>query len=120
MTATTSPGALRILALLALFSIINFGDKAVLGLAGPSITQDLDLSNTQFGAISSAFYLLFSLTALLVGLFGSRLPAGWLLAGMALVWSAAQLPILIPAAGFGTLVLTRVAGQGTALLVEPF
>jgi MFS family permease len=115
----TSPlGARRILALLAVFSIINFGDKAVLGLAGPAITDDLGLSNTQFGAISSAFYLLFSLTTLLVGLFGGRLAAGWLLAGMALVWSAAQLPILIPAAGFATLIVTRVllgAGEGPSL-----
>ena len=118
MTATTSPGALRILALLALFSIINFGDKAVLGLAGPSITQDLDLSNTQFGAISSAFYLLFSLSALLVGLLGGRWPGTWLLAGMALVWSAAQLPILVPMAGYSTLIVTRVllgAGEGPSL-----
>ena len=113
MTSPLSPK--QVLALLAVFSIINFGDKAVLGLAGPSITRDLGLTNTRFGAISSAFYLLFSLTALLVGWFGDRLPAGWLLAAMALVWSAAQLPILIPAAGFGTLVVTRVllgAGEG--------
>jgi MFS family permease len=116
--AATVPGANRILVLLALFSIINFGDKAVLGLAGPDITRDLDLSNTQFGAISSAFYLLFSLSALLVGLFGGRFPATWLLAGMALAWSAAQLPILVPAAGFATLIVTRVllgAGEGPSL-----
>jgi MFS family permease len=123
--ATTSPpkppsppNAKRILALLTLFSIINFGDKAVLGLAGPSITRDLNLTNTQFGVISSAFYLLFSLCTLLVGLYGARLPASWLLAGMALVWSAAQLPILIPAAGFTTLIVTRVmlgAGEGPSL-----
>jgi hypothetical protein len=73
----TSPrGAKRILALLAVFSIINFGDKAVLGLAGPSITSDLGLSNTRFGSISSAFYLLFSLCALLVGLFDVAAPGG--------------------------------------------
>jgi MFS family permease len=110
--------AVPILALLALFSIVNFGDKAVLGLAGPSITSDLGLSNTDFGAIGSAFYLLFSLSALLVGLFGGHWPAGWLLSAMALVWSAAQLPILLPAAGFGVLLVTRVilgAGEGPGL-----
>jgi MFS family permease len=118
VTATSSPGAVRILALLAFFSIINFGDKAVLGLAGPSITHDLALSNTEFGAISSAFYLLFSLSALLVGLVGARLSGTWLLAGMALVWSVAQLPIVIPAAGYSTLIVTRVllgAGEGPSL-----
>lgn len=118
VAATSSVQAKRILALLAVFSIINFGDKAVLGLAGPSITSDLGLTNTQFGTISSAFYLLFSLCALLVGLYGSRFSATWLLAGMALMWSAAQLPILIPAAGFSTLIVTRVmlgAGEGPSL-----
>ncbi len=118
MAAASPPEAKRILALLTIFSIINFGDKAVLGLAGPAIISDLGLTNTQFGLISSAFYLLFSLCTLLVGLYGGSLPAGWLLAGMALVWSAAQLPILIPAAGFVTLIVTRVmlgAGEGPSL-----
>jgi MFS family permease len=112
------PRARLILVLLALFSIINFGDKAVLGLAGPSITSDLGLTNTQFGLIGSGFYFLFSLSALLVGLFGGRWPATWLLAGMAVIWSAAQLPILIPSTGFAVLVVTRVilgAGEGPSL-----
>jgi MFS transporter, ACS family, D-galactonate transporter len=107
-----------ILAMLAVFSILNFGDKAVLGLAGPRIVEDLGLTNTQFGTIGSAFYLLFSISALVVGLSGGRLPATWLLAAMALVWSAAQLPILIPAAGYAVLVATRVllgAGEGPGL-----
>ena len=111
-------GAVAILVLLALFSIINFGDKAVLGLAGPSITHDLGLSNTQFGAIGSSFYLLFSLSALLVGLFGGHWPASWLLVVMALIWSAAQLPILLPSTGFSVLIFTRVmlgAGEGPGL-----
>jgi MFS family permease len=116
--ASALPGGRLILVLLALFSIINFGDKAVLGLAGPSITSDLGLSNTQFGSLGSAFYLLFSLSALLVGLFGGRWPASWLLAALALIWSAAQLPILVPAAGFTVLLGTRVmlgAGEGPSL-----
>jgi MFS family permease len=116
--ARARPSGRLILVLLAIFSIINFGDKAVLGLAGPSITRDLALSNTQFGSIGSAFYFLFSLSALLVGLFSGRWPASWLLAGMALIWSAAQLPILIPAAGYTVLLATRVmlgAGEGPSL-----
>lgn len=107
-----------VVTLLALFSIINFGDKAVLGLAGPRIIDDLGLSNTEFGSIGSAFYLLFSISALVVGLYGGRLPATWLLGAMALLWSAAQLPILLPAAGFATLIATRVllgAGEGPSL-----
>jgi MFS family permease len=116
--ARPEAGAVAILVLLAVFSIINFGDKAVLGLSGPSITDDLGLSNTQFGAIGSSFYLLFSLSALLVGLFGERWPASGLLVAMALIWSAAQLPILLPSTGFSVLLFTRVmlgAGEGPGL-----
>ncbi len=112
------PGAGAVLGLLALFSIINFGDKAVLGLAGPAITRDLHLSNTQFGAVGSSFYLLFSVSALLVGLFGGHWPASGLLVAMAVIWSVAQLPLLVPAAGFSVLIATRVllgAGEGPSL-----
>jgi MFS family permease len=114
----TVPGARRALLLLAVFSIISFGDKAVLGLAGPRMIEDLGLTNAQFGLIGSSFYLLFSLSAFVTGLVNGRFPATWLLAGMAIVWSAAQLPVLVPAAGLGVLVATRVllgAGEGPGL-----
>ena len=112
------PGARRVLVLLAVFSIISFGDKAVLGLAGPRMIEDLGLTNAQFGLIGSSFYLLFSISAFVMGLLNGRLPATWLLAGMAVVWSAAQLPVLLPAAGLTVLVATRVllgAGEGPGL-----
>ena len=112
------PGARRALVLLAVFSVISFGDKAVLGLAGPRMIDDLGLTNAQFGLIGSSFYLLFSISAFVTGLVNSRLPATWLLAGLAVAWSAAQLPVLVPAAGFAVLVATRVllgAGEGPGL-----
>jgi MFS family permease len=112
------PGARRALVLLAVFSIISFGDKAVLGLAGPRMIEDLGLTNAQFGLIGSSFYLLFSISAFVTGLVNGRLQATWLLAGMAVVWSAAQLPVLLPAAGLTVLVATRVllgAGEGPGL-----
>src|SRR5690242_10628762 len=56
------PGARRALVLLAVFSIVSFGDKAVLGLAGPRMIEDLGLTNAQFGLIGSSFYLLFSIS----------------------------------------------------------
>lgn len=112
------PGARRALVLLAVFSIVSFGDKAVLGLAGPRMIEDLGLTNAQFGLIGSSFYLLFSISAFVTGLLNGRLQATWLLAGMAVVWSAAQLPILLPAAGLTVLLATRVllgAGEGPGL-----
>lgn len=107
--------ARTVLALLALFIVVNAADKAVLGLTAGPIKDDLGLSATEFGAIASSFYLLFSLSAVSVGFLGDRIRPRPLLAVLALVWAAAQLPILLPATGFGALVATRVvlgAGEG--------
>lgn len=107
--------ARTVLALLALFIVVNAADKAVLGLTAGPIKDDLGLSATDFGAIASSFYLLFSLSAVSVGFLGDRIRPRPLLAVLALVWAAAQLPILLPATGFGALVATRVvlgAGEG--------
>ncbi len=100
------------------FMMINFADKAVLGLAAGPVMAEFGLSNTEFGLLSSAFYLLFSVSAATVGLLGDRLPAGALLTGLALTWSAAQLPLLAPAAGVGTLLASRIllgAGEGPGI-----
>ncbi|TXS48346.1 MFS transporter [Streptomyces sp. uw30] len=104
-----------VLTLLALFIVINAADKAVLGLTAGPIKDELDLTATEFGTIASSFYLLFSLSAVSVGFLGDRIRPRPLLAVLALVWAAAQLPILLPATGFAALVATRVvlgAGEG--------
>ncbi|MDT9696477.1 MFS transporter [Streptomyces sp. P17] len=107
--------ARAVLAVLALFIVINAADKAVLGLTAGPIKDELGLTATEFGTIASSFYLLFSLSAVSVGFLGDRIRPRPLLAVLALVWAAAQLPVLLPAAGFGALVATRVmlgAGEG--------
>ncbi|MBB6174373.1 MFS family permease [Nocardiopsis mwathae] len=115
MSARAGPRG--VLALLVVFMIINFADKAVLGLTADAIMAELHLSATQFGTIAGSFYLLFSVSALLIGFVGDRVRAKPLLAGLVLIWSVAQLPILIPTAGFGFLLVTRIllgAGEGPA------
>ena len=54
-------------ALIFLFMFINFADKAVLGLAAQPLMAELQLSPEQFGLIGSAFFLLFPVSAVLVG-----------------------------------------------------
>ncbi|MBV8449917.1 MAG: MFS transporter, partial [Hyphomicrobiales bacterium] len=49
------------------FMLINFADKAVIGLAAVPIMTELQLTNTEFGKLGSAFFLLFSVSAVLVG-----------------------------------------------------
>src|SRR5262249_27992375 len=44
-----------IVALIFLFMLINYADKAVIGLSAVPIMRELGLSNTQFGTLGSAF-----------------------------------------------------------------
>ncbi|MEV0255529.1 MFS transporter [Streptomyces sp. NPDC050732] len=101
-------GAWRTTWLLLAFMVVNFADKAVLGLAGPEIRADFDLTRQEFGTAQSAFFALFSVAALGVSLLTRRVRTTPLLLVLVLLWSAAQLPMVWGAAGFGTLVATRV------------
>jgi MFS family permease len=103
--------------MLCLFMAVNFADKAAFGLAAIPIMREMHLTHTGFGLLGASFFALFSISALLAGFLGDRLSTKWLLAGMALVWTAAQLPLLAPlglAAFFACRILLG-AGEGPAL-----
>jgi MFS family permease len=103
------------IALLMVFVAINFADKSIIGLAAAPMMAELGLSVTQYGTLSSSFYLLFSISAVAFGFLGNRISGKWLLVGLAVTWSVAQLPVALPAAGFGVLLATRIllgAGEG--------
>lgn len=106
--APSRTSAWTITGLLLVFMLINFADKAVLGLAAVQVMDELNLSPGTYGLVASSFFLLFSLAALVVGFVTNRISTKWILLGMAVGWSAAQLPMLLPVAGFWTLLLTRV------------
>ncbi|MFI5801542.1 MFS transporter [Streptomyces sp. NPDC051561] len=94
--------------LLLVFMLVNFADKAVLGLAGPEIMKEFDLTRQEFGTAQAAFFSLFSLSALGVSFLTRKVRTSVLLLAMGLLWSATQLPMVWGAAGFGTLIVTRV------------
>ncbi|GAA2613430.1 MFS transporter [Actinomadura fulvescens] len=115
--SASSRRAWTVVVLLFCFMLINFMDKTVLGLAGKHIKEDLGLSDTRFGAIGSAFFLLFSVSGVVVGFLADRVPAKRLLTGLVLLWSVAQLAVALPASGLAVLVGTRVllgAAEGPA------
>jgi MFS family permease len=89
-----SPRAWAIVGMLFLFMLINFADKAVIGLSALPIMRDLHLSNEQFGQVGSAFFFLFSLSAVLVGFIANRVPTRILLGVMGLIWALTQFPML--------------------------
>jgi MFS family permease len=105
-----------IVGMMFLFMVINFADKAVLGLAAIPIMKDLNLTNEQFGQAGSALFLLFSISAILVGFIANRVSTKLLIAVMALVWAFTQVP-MIGMISFPVLIACRVvlgAGEGPA------
>ncbi|WP_395575702.1 MFS transporter [Streptomyces sp. BK79] len=105
--------------LLVVFMMVNFADKSVLGLAADEIRADLHLSATQFGLVNSAFFLLFSVAAVVVGLAADQMSPKRLLLVMAALWSVAQVPAAI-GGGFAVLVASRLllgAAEGPAFPV---
>jgi MFS family permease len=115
----TPKGAWRITFLLFLFMVVNFADKIVVGLAGVPIMNDLKLDAGQFGELGSSFFLLFSISAIIVGFIVNRVPTRWVLLVMAIIWSISQFP-MVGTVSFTTLLICRIilgAGEGPAFSV---
>ena len=120
MTGQPTPkGAWKITFLLFLFMVVNFADKIVVGLAGVPIMNDLKLDAGQFGELGSSFFLLFSISAIIVGFIVNRVQTRWVLLAMAVIWSLAQFP-MVGTVSFTTLLICRIilgAGEGPAFSV---
>ena len=120
MAAQPTPkGAWRITFLLFLYMVVNFADKIVVGLAGVPIMTELQLQPSQFGLLGSAFFLLFSISAICVGFLINRVEARWVLLGLSLIWALVQFPML-GTVSFTTLLICRIilgAGEGPAFSV---
>ncbi|WP_425828165.1 MFS transporter [Streptomyces fractus] len=119
VTRGSSARAWTVTALLVVFMMVNFADKSVLGLAADEIRADLHLSATQFGLANSAFFLLFSVSAIVVGMAADRVSPKLLLLVMAALWSVAQVPAAI-GGGLAVLIGSRVflgAAEGPAFPV---
>src|ERR1043165_755188 len=112
----TPKGAWKITFLLFLFMLVNFADKIVVGLAGVPIMTDLKLDPEQFGKLGSSFFLLFSVSAIVVGFIVNTVATRWVLLAMAIIWSLAQFP-MVGTVSFTTLLICRIilgAGEGPA------
>ncbi len=120
MTEHVTPkGAWKITFLLFLFMLVNFADKIVVGLAGVPIMTELKLDAEQFGTLGSSFFLLFSISAIVVGFIVNSVPTRWVLLAMAVIWSVAQFP-MVGTVSFTTLLICRIilgAGEGPAFSV---
>src|SRR5258708_28215116 len=92
-TQPTPKGAWKITFLLFLFMLVNFADKIVVGLAGVPIMTEMKLDPEQFGRLGSSFFLLFSVSAIIVGFIVNNVATRWVLLAMAVIWAVAQFPM---------------------------
>jgi ACS family D-galactonate transporter-like MFS transporter len=96
-----------IVLMLFFLMFINFADKVVLGVTAPLLMRDMHISPSQYGYLASAFFVTFVLGTLPVGILADRISNKFLLATMAVIWSATQLPMIVSTT-FSTLLASRV------------
>jgi len=114
------PRASMVLVLLLLAYILNFLDRQMLGILAQPIKADLNLSDTQFGAIGgAAFALLYSALGIPLAYLADKTSRSAVIAGSLAVWSGFTALCGI-ATGFGQLFFYRVGvGIGEAGGVAP-
>lgn len=102
--------------MLSLFMVLNFMDKAVLGIVAEPLMKELDIAPAQFGLIASSFFLFFSLSAVGFGFVANRVSSKLLLLVCAAIWGISQFPLAftvsVPLLYFSRIVLG--AGEGPA------
>jgi MFS transporter, ACS family, hexuronate transporter len=94
--------------------VINFADKAVLGLAAVPIIKELHLSPAQYGLVSGSFFLLYALSSVSVTAWSDRIGTKRVLALLATSWAIVQVATVF-VYSFPSLLLTRIAlgaGEG--------
>src|SRR2546421_238479 len=109
-----SPFGWVMIAFLFALGVINFADKAVLGLAAIPIIKELHLSAIQYGLVSGSLFWLFSLSSVLVTAWADVVGTKKVLALLATTWALVQFATLF-VISFPALLLTRVvlgAGEG--------
>ncbi|HKP34091.1 MAG TPA: MFS transporter [Sphingomicrobium sp.] len=119
-TKRPSPSGSLVLSLLLLAYIFNFLDRQILGILAQPIQADLNLTDTQFGAIGGlAFALLYSVLAVPLAYLADRTSRSAVIAAALAVWSGFT-ALCGTATGYVQLFLYRLGvGVGEAGGVAP-
>lgn len=75
--------------------MLNWADKAVLGIAAVPIMKELHITPEAFGLVGSAMFLTFGLAQIIAAPIADRIPTKWVLLALCLFWSIAQMPIIL-------------------------
>ncbi|WP_051791250.1 MFS transporter [Amycolatopsis jejuensis] len=100
--------------MLVLLALINWADKAVLGLVAVPLMRDLGIGPGEYGLLASAIYFLFAVSAVFAGFLANRRSTKWMLVWMVVIWSVSQYAIWL-APTFLVIFLARIVlgfGEG--------
>ena len=103
--------------------VVNYADKAVLGIVAQPLAHDLGLNHLarcQIGLVGSLFFVTFTVGGFLAGPLARYLTLRWALLALAAAWSLVMLPLVI-AASLTVLIVSRMLlglaeGPGSALM----
>ncbi|MDQ0826209.1 ACS family D-galactonate transporter-like MFS transporter [Arthrobacter sp. B2I5] len=75
--------------------MLSWADKAVLGIAAVPIMKQLGITPEQFGLVGSAMFLTFGVAQIVAAPIANKISSKWILLVLCLLWSVAQVPILL-------------------------
>jgi ACS family hexuronate transporter-like MFS transporter len=96
-----------ILGMTALLLVLNYADRAALGVAGPQMIEQLGLSKAQFGLVASAFFFGYVPCAFLGGWLSDRYGPRSIM-GVAVAWWSLFTALTAAGTGFISLLIIRV------------
>lgn len=96
-----------ILGVTALVLVLNYADRAALGVAGPQMIKELGLSNAQFGLLSSAFFFGYVPFAFFGGWLSDRYGPRSIM-GVAVAWWSLFTALTAAGTSFVSLLVIRV------------
>lgn len=98
--------------MLVLLALVNWMDKAIIGLVAVPLMNDLGIGPGEYGTLASAIYFLFSLSAVCAGFLANRMTAKWLLFWMVGLWSVCQFATWLAPTYVVILIMRVVLGLG--------
>lgn len=96
---------LATLALLTAINFVNYIDRSVLFAVQPLVQAEFKFSDTQYGLLTTSFFIFYMAAAPFIGMAADRYPRKWIVFAGIFLWSGATL-------------LTAVAHDYTTLLVR--
>ena len=87
--------------------IVNYADKAVLGIIAQPLKAELGLTSSQIGLVGSLFFVTFTIGGFLAGPLNKYMTLRWALLALGIVWSVVMLPLVV-SASLAMLVVSRM------------